>query len=87
MRQPPDKRSGPDTTPDRSHKNSTTAGEAESTVTDAAWRCWSWRAVHCCGCGRPGDCLVLVPPPGPWCCPGEFGPDGRFRQHCGLVTA
>jgi hypothetical protein len=25
-------------------------------------------------------------PRGHWECPGEFGPDGRFRQHCGSAA-
>src|SRR5258708_8232803 len=36
MRQPPDKRSGPDTTPDRSRKDSDLAAEASHTVAQAA---------------------------------------------------
>jgi hypothetical protein len=53
MRQPPDKRNGPGTTPGRSHKNSTTADEAKASVhgrvvnlplrrpgrPDVCWRC------------------------------------------------
>lgn len=31
----------------------------------AAWRCWSWRSVRCCGCGRPGDCILNTPAPEP----------------------
>ena len=26
--------------------------------TAAAWRCWTWRRVRCCGDGRPGDCRL-----------------------------
>ena len=24
----------------------------------AAWRCWTWRIRHGCGCGREADCLL-----------------------------
>ena len=36
------------------------------------------------------DRLLYGGPPadrGCWECPGEFGPDGRWRPHCGRVTA
>ena len=36
MRQPPDKRSGPDTTPDRSHQDSDLAAEAKPTIPPGA---------------------------------------------------
>src|SRR6266487_3791253 len=38
------------------------SSDVSTRIRDAAWRCWSWRAVHCCGCGRPGDCLLTTPP-------------------------
>jgi hypothetical protein len=30
--------------------------------------------------------LYGEPRRGCWQCPGEFGPDGRFREHCGPVS-
>lgn len=34
---------------------------AVTAVDLAAWRCWTWRPRHRCGCSRPADCLVLGP--------------------------
>lgn len=50
----------------------------------APWRCWTHRARHACGCGRPADCLLNDPLPvhEPQPCPGIFGPDGRWQPHC-----
>lgn len=52
---------------------------------DNAWRCWTWRTVRCCGCGRPADCILTVPPTlhRDTGCPGEFSAGGRYRAHCG----
>jgi hypothetical protein len=89
---PPDVRSGPDTTPGRSHKDSTTADEAKATVYGAwdgagelaAWRCWTWRAQHGCGCGRAADCLLYDPLPvhAEQPCRGMFGDGGSWRPCC-----
>jgi hypothetical protein len=78
----PDKRSGPDTTPGRSQKDSTTADEAKATV--HAWRCWSWRTRHGCGCPAADDCLLITPLPvhAAQPCRGEFGGGGRWRPCC-----
>ncbi len=50
----------------------------------AAWRCWTHRARHACGCGRAADCLLNDPLPvhAPQPCAGQFGEDGRWRAHC-----
>lgn len=78
---PPGKRNGPDTTPGRSRKHSTTADEAKATL--AAWRCWTWRERHGCGCSLPADCLLLtaLPVHSPQPCAGEFTAAG-WAPHC-----
>ena len=52
---------------------------------DRARRCYTWRGVHCCPCGQPDDCVLNTPVPirlHPVLCGGEYGPDGRWREHC-----
>jgi hypothetical protein len=90
-RPPGRKRNGPDTTPGRPHKHSTTAHEAKATVHGAvdtagelaAWACWTWRHRHGCGCGWAADCLLNEPlpvhPDQP--CRGEFT-SGGWRPCC-----
>jgi hypothetical protein len=86
---PPDKRSGPDTTPDRSHKDSDLAAEAKSTIaasTDSeAVLAKLWRLRDHYGYFTRAE-LGAPAPRGHWECPGEFGPDGRFRAHCGSAA-
>jgi hypothetical protein len=36
---------------------------AKASITAAVLRCWSWRALHACGCGIAGDCLLHQPLP------------------------
>jgi hypothetical protein len=54
----------------------------------AAWRCWTWRIRHGCGCGRTADCLLTGPlpvhPAQP--CRGEFTPAG-WRPCCGRAAS
>ena len=38
----------------------TGTGSPPAADEDAAWRCWSWRGVHACGCESPADCLLLI---------------------------
>jgi hypothetical protein len=59
-------------------------GPADGGAGEAAWRCWTWRTVHGCGCGEPADCLLATPlpvhPPQP--CPGQFGGNGQWQPCC-----
>jgi hypothetical protein len=50
----------------------------------AAWRCWTWRALHGCGCGRAADCQLWQPVPvhAEQPCPGMYGGSGRWQPCC-----
>jgi hypothetical protein len=54
-----------------------------------AWRCWSWRTRHACGCPTADDCLLVSPLPvhDPQPCRGMFGDGGRWRPCCGRGAA
>ena len=39
----------------------TATAAATSTPSVSAWRCWSWRTRHACGCGTPADCQLWAP--------------------------
>jgi hypothetical protein len=60
------------------------AGEAAAVVKPAAWRCWTWRARHGCGCWRAADCLLSQPlpvhPDQP--CRGMYDGGGQWRSCC-----
>jgi hypothetical protein len=50
-----------------------------------AYRCWTWRHRHPCGCLTADDCTLNDPlplrdedPP----CRGQFGPAGRWLPCC-----
>jgi hypothetical protein len=62
---PPDKKSGRPL--DWAARDAKVTGRAldASTVPRelTAWRCWTWRLRHCCGCGVPADCVLLDPLP------------------------
>ena len=38
-------------------------GNVSAIVTASAWRCWTWRVQHACGCGRVADCILARPLP------------------------
>lgn len=65
---PPDKRSGPDTTPDRSRKDSDLAAEAKPTVAGRMPRGWFHRNP-CCPCRLCTSRACFV-----------FNPDGCHRE-------
>jgi hypothetical protein len=61
MRQPPDKRNGPHASTGRRQPPQTTTDSVAAE--QAAWRCFTWRTSHGCGCGKAADCLLNEPLP------------------------
>jgi hypothetical protein len=67
----------------------TVAPGGDRTADMAAWRCWTWKTRHACGCETAGDCQLLEPLPihGNQGCRGMFGAGGRWMPCCGRGAA